>query len=76
MLEGAEFGLVSRAPRQVGGCPSQDLVLLLQQPITTLQLPQLDRLRASRTGSVAVLHVSALQPVRRHDSLIPKSLPI
>jgi hypothetical protein len=51
--------------REAGGCSAQDLVLLLQQPLAALQLPQLRGLGGGHAGPVTVLHVSAVESVAR-----------
>ena len=51
--------------RQVRGCTTQDLVLLLQQSIALAQLTKLRRLRRRHAGLAPGLHVGLAQPVQQ-----------
>ena len=72
----AKPGSIQVRLRQIGRRPAQGLVLLLHQPVTTLQLPQTRPLRGRGARSVAVSTSAACSQFRRHDSLIPKPLAI
>src|SRR5699024_11226786 len=50
---------------EIGSRATQDLVLLLQQPIPATQIPQLGGLLPGRAGTGTVLDISLTHPVRQ-----------
>jgi hypothetical protein len=54
-------------PRQVGGCPAQDFILLLQQSVSASQLVQLRRITGALAGLGAFVDIGLAHPLgQRH----------